>query len=60
MLDSGYSDVAQIDEAMRLGAGHPMCQETRDPAFVVPGVLRRLVESGRLGRTTGRGFIVAA
>lgn len=30
--------------------------ESRDPACIVPNNLRRLVEAGRLGRKTGRGF----
>jgi 3-hydroxybutyryl-CoA dehydrogenase len=30
--------------------------ETRDPRFVVPPILRRMVAAGRLGRKSGRGF----
>jgi 3-hydroxybutyryl-CoA dehydrogenase len=30
--------------------------ETRDPRFVAPPILRRMVAAGRLGRKSGRGF----
>lgn len=37
-------------------AGDAIWAETRDPSAVVPGILRRLCELGRLGRKSGRGF----
>jgi 3-hydroxybutyryl-CoA dehydrogenase len=30
--------------------------ETRDPRFVAPPVLRRMVTAGQIGRKSGRGF----
>lgn len=38
-------------------AADAMYRETRDPALVVPGVLRRLVEAGALGLKTGAGIL---
>jgi len=37
-------------------AGDAIWAETRDPAAVVPGILRRMCDLGRLGRKSGHGF----
>jgi len=48
------ADLAGLDVMLHaLDAVHA---ETHDPRFVAPGVLRRMVAAGDLGRKTGRGF----
>jgi len=48
------ADLAGLDVMLHaLDAVHA---ETHDPRFVSPGVLRRMVAAGDLGRKTGRGF----
>ncbi len=76
-LEKGVATTADIDTAMKLGAGHPMgplmladmvgndtllrvaeitFAEYREAQYAPPAVLRRLVEAGRLGRKSGKGF----
>jgi 3-hydroxybutyryl-CoA dehydrogenase len=70
MLERGDASAEDIDEAMRLGCGHPMGPlELADFAGLdtvaaaagplgleVPAVLARLVAAGDVGRKSGRGF----
>jgi 3-hydroxybutyryl-CoA dehydrogenase len=77
MLEEGFATREDIDQGMRLGAGHPMgpltlcdfigldvvhavCEslyeEFRRPEYAPPPLLRRMLESGHLGRKSGRGF----
>jgi len=48
------SDLVGLDTL--LAVAESLHEEFRDPASVAPALLRRLVEAGRLGRKTGRGF----
>ncbi|HEY6793964.1 MAG TPA: 3-hydroxyacyl-CoA dehydrogenase family protein [Kineosporiaceae bacterium] len=48
------ADLAGLD--ISLAAIDNVHAETQDPKFVAPGLLRRMVAAGDLGRKTGRGF----
>jgi 3-hydroxybutyryl-CoA dehydrogenase len=76
-LEEGVGSIADIDEGMRLGCGHPMgpltlldfvgidttfyianimFDEFREKRFAPPPLLKRMVQAGLYGRTSGRGF----
>ena len=48
------ADLAGLD--VTLAAVDNIHADTQDPKFVAPGLLRRMVAAGHLGRKTGRGF----
>ena len=48
------ADLAGLD--VTLAAIDNIHADTQDPKFVAPGLLRRMVAAGHLGRKTGRGF----
>jgi 3-hydroxybutyryl-CoA dehydrogenase len=77
MYEEGFASREDIDNGMRLGAGHPMgpltladmigldivCsvgnslyEEFRRDEYAPPPLLRRMIDAGRLGRKSGRGF----
>lgn len=48
------SDLIGLDTVLAIA--NSIYEEFRDPAAVPPALLNRMVEAGRLGRKTGRGF----
>ena len=77
MYEEGFASREDIDNGMRLGAGHPMgpltladmigldvlyavCdslyEEFKRDEYAPPPLLRRMIDAGRLGRKSGRGF----
>jgi 3-hydroxybutyryl-CoA dehydrogenase len=48
------ADLAGLD--VSLAAVDNIYADTRDPKFAAPGLLRRMVAAGHLGRKTGQGF----
>jgi len=48
------ADLAGLD--VTLAAVDNIYADTQDPKFVAPGLLRRMVSAGELGRKSGRGF----
>ena len=77
MYEEGFASREDIDEGMRLGAGHPMgpltladmtglnvvysvgnslYEEFKREEYAPPPLLRRMIDAGRLGRKSGRGF----
>jgi 3-hydroxybutyryl-CoA dehydrogenase len=48
------TDLVGLD--VRLAIAEHLCRELGSEAFRPPEILRRMVEEGRLGKKTGRGF----
>ena len=76
-LEEGVGSVPDVDEAMKLGCGHPMgpltlldfvgldttyfianimFDEYREKRFAPPPLLKQMVQAGRFGKKSGRGF----
>jgi 3-hydroxybutyryl-CoA dehydrogenase len=77
MYEDDFASREDIDEGMKLGAGHPMgpltlcdfigldvlhavCdslyEEYKRDEYAPPPLMKRMIEAGRLGRKSGRGF----
>jgi 3-hydroxybutyryl-CoA dehydrogenase len=77
MYEEGFASREDIDNGMRLGAGHPMgplaladmtgldivysvgnsmYEEFKREEYAPPPLLKRMIDAGRLGRKSGRGF----
>jgi 3-hydroxybutyryl-CoA dehydrogenase len=77
MFQDDFASREDIDQGMKLGAGHPMgpltlcdfigldvlhavCnslyEEYKRDEYAPPPLMKRMIESGRLGRKSGRGF----
>jgi 3-hydroxybutyryl-CoA dehydrogenase len=77
MYEDDFASLEDIDQGMKLGAGHPMgpltlcdfigldvlhavCnslyEEYKRDEYAPPPLMKRMIEAGRLGRKSGRGF----
>ena len=77
LIESGYTNPADLDAGVRLGLGYrmgpmrlldiegldihrtvslSMYEQLKDPRYIPPPLVDRMIDAGRLGAKTGRGF----
>lgn len=77
LVESGYTNPADLDAGVRLGLGYrmgpmrlldiegldihrtvslSMYEQLKDPRYIPPPLVDRMIDAGRLGAKTGRGF----